>query len=92
MGEIVMFQTHLPIGQMEQKVDFHWFADARMPRLLVSYIVGNWVSQWANDIEIWENKVYLDKPTLAKGDGPIHRMRRWYRQFYLSSDGDESVL
>jgi len=82
VGEIIMFQTHLPVGQMEQKVDFHWFADKTVPRVLVSYVVGNWVSQWANDIDIWENKVYLDKPTLAKGDGPIHRMRRWYRQFY----------
>ncbi|NVB39676.1 Rieske 2Fe-2S domain-containing protein [Pseudenhygromyxa sp. WMMC2535] len=82
MGEIVMFQTHLPLSPMEQKVDFHWFADKSMPRLLVSYVIGNWVSQWANDIDIWENKIYLDKPILAKGDGPIHRMRRWYSQFY----------
>jgi cholesterol 7-dehydrogenase len=90
VGEIVMFQTHLPINPMEQKVDFHWFADKSVPRLLVSYVVGNWVSQWANDIDIWENKVYLDKPTLAKGDGPIHRMRKWYRQFYVGRGEHEA--
>jgi len=94
VGEIVMFQTHLPVNPMEQKVDFHWFADKSVPRVLVSYVIGNWVSQWANDIDIWENKVYLDKPTLAKGDGPIHRMRKWYRQFYagrgeLELDADD---
>ena len=89
VGEIVMYQTHLPLSPLELKVDFHWFADKKIPRLLVSYVIGNWVSQWANDIDIWENKVYLDKPTLAKGDGPIHRMRRWYRQFY-SGEFDEA--
>ena len=82
VGEIVMFQTHLPVSPMEQKVDFVWYADKSIPRFLVSYVVGSWISQWAGDIDIWENKVYLDKPTLAKGDGPIHRMRSWYRQFY----------
>jgi cholesterol 7-desaturase len=88
VGEILMFQTHLPVNQMEQKVDFHWFADKKIPRVLVSYVIGNWVSQWANDIEIWENKVYMAKPSLAKGDGPIHRMRRWYAQFYGEAGGD----
>ncbi|PRQ08563.1 Rieske 2Fe-2S domain-containing protein [Enhygromyxa salina] len=89
VGEIIMFQTHLPISAMEQKVDFLWYADKTMPRMLVSYVVGNWVSQWAADIDIWENKVYLDKPTLAAGDGPIHRMRRWYKQFYSADDATD---
>lgn len=87
VGEIVMYQTHLPLSEMEQKVDFTWYADKSIPRMLVSYVVGNWVSQWANDIDIWENKVYLDKPALVKGDGPVHRMRRWYRQFYPETRG-----
>ena len=41
VGKIVMFQTHLPIGPLEQQVDFHWMADRKIPRLLVSYVVGN---------------------------------------------------
>lgn len=82
VGEIEMIQTHLPVGPLEQQVDFHWFADRRVPRLLVSYVVGEWVSQWSRDIEIWENKVYLPKPMLCKDDGPVQRMRRWYEQFY----------
>jgi cholesterol 7-dehydrogenase len=82
IGEIVMFQTHLPVTPLEQQVDFHWLADKKIPRLLVSYVIGNWVSQWRQDIDIWENKIYLERPLLAKGDGPVHGMRRWYRQFY----------
>ena len=85
IGEILMFQTHLPVSPLEQQVDFHWLADKKIPRLLVSYVIGNWVSQWRQDIEIWENKIYLNRPTLAKGDGPLHRMRQWYKQFYPES-------
>lgn len=81
-GDILFFQTHLPVQPLEQQVNFHWFATASMPRWLVYYVVGNWVSQWRNDIDIWENKVHLRKPLLVKGDGPIHRLRRWWKQFY----------
>jgi 3-ketosteroid 9alpha-monooxygenase subunit A len=35
-----------------------------------------------DDLKIWEHKVYRDPPLLCEGDGPIMRMRRWYRQFY----------
>jgi nitrite reductase/ring-hydroxylating ferredoxin subunit len=34
------------------------------------------------DFRIWENKVYAERPLLAKGDGPIPLYRRWCRQFY----------
>jgi cholesterol 7-desaturase len=82
MGDILYFQTHLPVQPLEQHVSFHWFATATMPRWLVYYVVGNWVSQWRNDLDIWENKVHLRRPLLVKGDGPIHRLRKWFRQFY----------
>jgi cholesterol 7-dehydrogenase len=81
------------VQPLEQKVNFHWFATATKPRWLVYYVVGNWVSQWRNDIDIWENKVHLRRPLLVKGDGPIHRLRRWFRQFYpegtLTDEGAE---
>ncbi len=81
-GEIDLCQTHLPISPLEQQVDFHWFADRTVPRLLAWYVVGNWISQWRHDIRIWENKTYLDHPILCRDDGPVVRMRRWYRQFF----------
>lgn len=85
MGEIEMIQSHLPVGPLEQQVDFRWFADRKMPRLLASYVVGNWISQWRRDIGIWENKIYREEPALAESDGPVYRMRRWYRQFLPES-------
>jgi cholesterol 7-desaturase len=91
VGEILMFQTHLPIAPMMQKVNFHWFAEPRIPRLLVSYVVGNWVSQWRNDLAIWENKIHRPKPLLVQEDGPIHRLRRWFAQFYPDSAAAEKA-
>jgi nitrite reductase/ring-hydroxylating ferredoxin subunit len=37
------------------------------------------------DIPIWENKVYRERPTLRPNDGPIGTYREWTRQFYPSS-------
>jgi len=34
------------------------------------------------DIALWENKVYRNRPTLCDGDGPLGRLRIWYQQFY----------
>ncbi|MCX4242035.1 Rieske 2Fe-2S domain-containing protein [Paraliomyxa miuraensis] len=93
MGDILFFQTHLPVQPLEQRVWFHWFADVKMPRWLVYYVVGNWISQWRNDLDVWENKVHLRKPLLVKGDGPIHRLRKWWKQFYpegVMYPGDEA--
>ena len=85
-GDVVMYQTHLPLGPLEQQVVFRWFSDRRLPRLLVWYVVGSWISQWQQDIEIWESKVYLPVPRLCRGDGPVFRLRRWYRQFLPDDD------
>ncbi len=86
LGKMELMQTHLPVGPLEQQVNFRWFADPKIPRLVAWYIVGNWISQWKQDIDIWENKVYLDRPMLSKDDGPVVRMRRWYRQFYSEDE------
>jgi hypothetical protein len=46
-------------------------------RILVWYVVGNWIAQWKNDISIWENKVWQLKPILVKEDGPVQKLRRY---------------
>lgn len=35
-----------------------------------------------DDIPIWEEKVYREKPVLCDGDGPIAKNRKWFEQFY----------
>ncbi len=38
--------------------------------------------QYSQDIPIWENKIYLSKPLLCDGDGPIALVRKYFQQFY----------
>lgn len=83
-GRVVMYQTHTPVEPMAQQVRFRWYADRKMPRPLVWYVVGNWIAQWREDIAIWEHKVYNRRPMLVPDDGPILAMRRWYARFYPS--------
>jgi 3-ketosteroid 9alpha-monooxygenase subunit A len=42
--------------------------------------------QFAQDVPIWENKIYRDRPMLTASDGPVLQYRRWFRQFYSDPD------
>lgn len=81
-GPIVLFQTHTPTSLTHLSVRFHYFAPPSVPSWLVWYVCGNWISQWFQDLMIWENKIYRPKPFLIKTDGPVIRLRQWYAQFY----------
>jgi nitrite reductase/ring-hydroxylating ferredoxin subunit len=52
-------------------------------RLVCRYSADGFANDIEQDFPIWNNKVYIDPPILAKGDGPIGRFRQWARQFYL---------
>ncbi|MCG8589206.1 MAG: Rieske 2Fe-2S domain-containing protein [Proteobacteria bacterium] len=80
-GRVVLFQSHTPIAPLRQRIRFRWFSERRVPKLLASYVVGNWISQWRRDIGIWERKIYRRKPLLLETDGPVGQLRRWYSQF-----------
>ena len=82
VGDITMFQCHTPVDALRQRVTFRWFAARRVPRLLASYVVGNWISQWRQDVAIWKRKIYRPRPARPVDDGPRGAMLRWYRQFY----------
>jgi len=90
-AQIILFHTHLPEDKMNLRTRFHWYASNKLPRLLVWYVVGNWISQWTNDIAIWENKILQSKPCLVRGDGPIFKVRRWWRQFYPTDEDKDKV-
>lgn len=44
--------------------------------------VDNLTTGFHEDIQIWENKKYRDRPVFCDGDGPVGKLRRWYAQFY----------
>ncbi|KAG2393287.1 hypothetical protein C9374_006818 [Naegleria lovaniensis] len=85
-GRIYLFHTHTPTSITSLDVGFVCFAENKIPRMLVWYIVGNWIAQWQNDILVWENKMYMKKPLLVKNDGPVMKLRRWYKQFYSTQE------
>ena len=34
------------------------------------------------DIEVWEHKIYMQRPTASKSDASVMKFRKWARQFY----------
>jgi nitrite reductase/ring-hydroxylating ferredoxin subunit len=63
-----------------------------LPAALANRLIGvfaflGYKNDVAQDIEIWENKVYVHPPALARGDGPIGRYRAWCQQFYARLSG-----
>jgi len=65
-GKIYLFHTHTPTSATSLDVGFLVFSERKISSLLVWYIVGNWIAQWQNDILVWENKIYRNKPLLVK--------------------------
>lgn len=53
-----------------------------LSRLVTHALVPSLRSDLNADYPIWNNKVYVDRPRLAGGDGPIQRFRHWSEQFY----------
>lgn len=85
-GGITIFQTCTPVQSLKQHIELRWYADRNLPRLLVFWTVGGWVSQLRMDTAVWKRKIYRRPPMLTAGDGPMQKMRRWYEQFYATQD------
>lgn len=81
LGELILFETHLPLSATEQHVVFRWYADPKVPTWIAWLAVGQWVANWKADLKIWENKVFRERPVLVPLDGPVLEQRRWFRQF-----------
>ena len=46
LGDVLLFHTHLPTAPLAQTVKFRWYADRKLPRALVGYVVGP-ILAWA---------------------------------------------
>jgi len=84
--ETVLIGATTPVDEEFCEVRFSFTqqkVDGAAPRGGVgAALVRDIVKQMNEDIPIWENKRYLERPTLCDGDGPIAEFRRWMRQFY----------
>jgi nitrite reductase/ring-hydroxylating ferredoxin subunit len=67
----------------EENVHIRWvFTMPEKMRDFSEKMIKTFVDAVAEDVPIWENKLYVEKPLLIKGDGPIIEFRHWARQFY----------
>ncbi|MGI8335540.1 Rieske 2Fe-2S domain-containing protein [Actinomadura scrupuli] len=67
----------------EENVHIRWVFT--MPEAMKGFsekMIQTFVDAVAEDVPIWENKIYIEKPLLIKGDGPIIEFRHWAKQFY----------
>jgi len=83
---MVNYITQTPIDDEMTDVRLH-FAMKRLPDEAASRAVAEindriTQDQFRQDVPIWENRRYLDKPRLTSVDGPVAQYRSWYRQFY----------
>jgi 3-ketosteroid 9alpha-monooxygenase subunit A len=81
-----MLLAHTPVDENELDlrlaVTLKIVGDRARTEGYVGQYLANLKSGFEDDIRIWENKIYRDPALLCDGDGPIGKLRRWYRQFY----------
>ncbi len=41
----------------------------------------------AQDLPIWENKRYVERPVVTKSEKKLLEQRQWVKQFYSNYDG-----
>jgi phenylpropionate dioxygenase-like ring-hydroxylating dioxygenase large terminal subunit len=84
--ETLMVNTATPIDEENTDVSFAYTVntagDEKKARGVGAAIIRDLEKQMAEDIPIWENKKYYERPLLCDGDGPIAVYRRWMRQFF----------
>ncbi len=80
----VIVNAHTPID--DERVMLRFGVSMKrtegMSDAMVDHFIDNMRDGYLQDVRIWENKIYLDRPMLCDGDGPIGEFRRWYQQFY----------
>ena len=84
--ETLVMTTGTPIDDeiIDLRLDFvvRELADSHSTRGVGAAFIEEISRQFGQDIPIWENKVFHERPLLCDGDGPIPALRRWGRQFY----------
>jgi len=89
IAETLMVNTATPIDDDYTDVSFAYSVKqgaGRSSRQGVgAALIRDLENQMAQDIVIWENKKYFEKPLLCDGDGAFPVYRRWMRQFFADA-------
>ncbi|MBY8605616.1 aromatic ring-hydroxylating dioxygenase subunit alpha [Burkholderia arboris] len=88
----ILLNSHVPIDTNRFELRFGVMVrkdpalSDEQSRAMVDGYVQAAQSAFREDVAIWEHKTRVDNPLLCEGDGPIYRLREWYRQFYTDVD------
>jgi len=90
---------NLKIGMMVKDIQHPEKINALLklvPRKLIQNIIlrtafKGYQFDVSQDFKIWENKIYITPPALAKGDGPVGLYRKWAKQFYYQKESVSSL-
>jgi len=88
--ETLMVNTSTPIDEETTDTSFAYTVNAAgdeaTARGVGAAIIRDLEHQMSQDIPIWENKKYWERPLLCDGDGNFGAYRRWMRQFFRDED------
>ncbi len=82
LGRVWLVKSLLPQEPFKVYSEDTWFAEKRTPRWLCHVLAVVAKGALEQDRQVWENRVFAQKPHLVKGDGPFLRYRQWFHQFY----------
>ena len=87
--EMLTYITQTPVDDELTEIGIH-FSMRALPDAAATATISEMNAavtnlQFSQDIPIWENKVYRERPVVTKVDGPITQYRRWFAQFYPDS-------
>jgi hypothetical protein len=84
--EMLTYITQTPIDEELTEISLHFsmkrLADGQATESISELNDQITNLQFTQDVPIWENKIYRQRPILTKVDGPVAQYRRWFRQFY----------
>ena len=87
-------KINLKIGMSVKKIEdagkinfmLKLFPKSLLNKIILKSAFKGYVHDVSQDFDVWQNKVYMDNPALAKGDGPIGKYRQWAKQFYEDNE------
>lgn len=86
---MVLINAHIPIDSNRLLLRFGVAVKTGvgvvLPPEIMSAVVAAARDGYFQDVAIWENKKWRDTPVLADGDGPIGRIRDWYKGFFAEA-------
>eukprot|EP01097_Dermamoeba_algensis_P004834 TRINITY_DN3103_c0_g1_i1.p1 TRINITY_DN3103_c0_g1~~TRINITY_DN3103_c0_g1_i1.p1 ORF type:complete len:278 (+),score=74.60 TRINITY_DN3103_c0_g1_i1:435-1268(+) len=84
-GVVLLLKSMLPKGVLHVQANDNWWSEKSVPRFLMNYIKAQAEKGFLDDIYVWANKTYSHRPMVIQEDGPIRKLRKWYKQFYTDS-------